>query len=83
MHVSKASDGRHSINDKSNIIRATAYKSDELCTDGLDDTESFLMSIWELLLCVIRIILYNVPGQDRAVSVLETLQLRAKTTVNL
>ncbi|KAG4259315.1 hypothetical protein FPRO03_12991 [Fusarium proliferatum] len=81
--VSEASDGRHSITDKSDIVRATANKIDELCTDSLEDAESFLMSMWEILLCVVRIIPYDDPGQDRIVSVLETLRLRAKTTVDL
>ncbi|KAF5632005.1 DUF3632 domain protein [Fusarium sp. NRRL 25303] len=41
------------------------------------------MSMLELLLCIVRIIPYDDPGQDRVVSVLETLPLRAETTVDL
>ncbi|RSM00336.1 hypothetical protein CEP52_009172 [Fusarium oligoseptatum] len=67
----------------SDAVRAAADEIDELCANSLEDAELFLTTMWEILLCVVRIVPYNHPGQDRIVSVLETLRLRAKTTVHL
>ncbi|KAF5566842.1 hypothetical protein FNAPI_942 [Fusarium napiforme] len=81
--VSNISHGPDSIADISDIVRASADNIDRLYAVSLGDAESFLMSMWEIFLCVARIIPYDDPGQDRIVSVLETLRLRAKTTINL
>ncbi|KAG4291538.1 hypothetical protein FPRO06_13759 [Fusarium proliferatum] len=52
-------------------------------SDNLEDAESFLMSLCEILLCVVCIIPYDDLGRDRIVSILGILRLRAKTTVDL
>lgn len=81
--VSNISHGPYPITDVSDIVRASADNIDRLYAVSLGDAESFLMSMWEIFLCVARIIPYDDPGQDRIVSVLEILRLRAKTTIDL
>ncbi|RSL96050.1 hypothetical protein CDV31_013609 [Fusarium ambrosium] len=81
--VPDTSGGSFLVTHVSDAVRAAADEIDELCANSLDDAELFLTTMWEILLCVVRIVPYNHPGQDRIVSVLETLRLRAKTTVHL
>ncbi|RSL46435.1 hypothetical protein CEP54_013856 [Fusarium duplospermum] len=81
--VPDTSDGSFPVTDVSDAVRTVADEIDELCANSLEDAELFLTTLWEMLLCVVRIVPYNHPGQDLIVSVLETLRLRAKTTVNL
>jgi hypothetical protein len=65
----------------SDAVAEAATQIDRLC--ALEEAELFLTTLWELLICIARLIPKDHPGQDQLVVVLESLQPRNRAIVNI